>query len=165
MARRAQPWGTAAVVAAVAVLIVGLAAAGGWLYWSRVESRAEQVTRAELAPLAAEAIPKIFGYDYQTVETSMSDVYPLLTPDFRRSFEEQAGRQVIPTARERKLVSQVSVVGQGVMEARRTSGSVLVYLNRTVTDASKESAVDGARVRVDYRKIGDKWLIDMIKPV
>ena len=164
MTPRAQRLLAAAALLA-AVVIVGLAAAAGWLYWERVEARGEQVTRAELAPMAAEAIPRIFGYDYQTVETSMTDVYPLFTPDLRRTFEEQATRVVIPAARERKVVSQVNVVGQGVMEARRTSGSVLVYLNRTVTDKSQEPAVDGARVQVDYRKVDGKWLIDMIKPV
>lgn len=165
MGQRGQRLLAATVVLLAAVAFVGLAATAGWLYWNRVEARAEQVTREELPPLAAEAIPRIFGYDYQTVETSMTDVYPLFTPDFRRTFEEQATQVVIPAARERKVVSQVNVVGQGMMEARRTSGSVLVYLNRTVTDKSKEPAVDGARVKVDYRKVDGKWLIDMIKPV
>lgn len=155
----------AGLAVSLAAAFVGMAAGGGWVYWNRMEVRAEQATRAELAPLAAEAIPKILGYDYQTVETTLTDVYPMLTPDYRRDFEEQASTQVIPAARDRKVVSQVNVVGQGVMAAHRTSGSVLVYLNRTITDKSKESVVDGARVKVDYRKVDGKWLIDMIQPV
>jgi Mce-associated membrane protein len=45
---------------------VAVAGVGGWLYWNRVELRGEQVTRDELAPLAAKQIPQVFGYDYQT---------------------------------------------------------------------------------------------------
>jgi Mce-associated membrane protein len=44
------------------------------------------VTRDELAPLAAKQIPQVFGYDYQTVERSLNEVYPLLTPDYRQEF-------------------------------------------------------------------------------
>lgn len=163
-----SPWpqrlvGMLAVLLAVGV--VALAAVGGSLYWQRVESRAAQDTRAELAPLAAETIPKILGYDYQTVETTMTDVYPLLTPGYRQEFETQATQTVIPQARQRQIVSQVNVVGRGVMSAARNTGTVLVYLNRTVTDKSKEPLVDGARVQVSYQKVDGRWLIDMIKPI
>ena len=64
----------------LAMGFVAFAGVGGWLYWNRVELRGEQVTRDELAPLAAKQIPKVFGYDYQTVERSLNEVYPLLTP-------------------------------------------------------------------------------------
>ena len=44
------------------------------------------MTRDELAPLAAKQIPQVFGYDYQTVERSLNEMYPLLTPDYRQEF-------------------------------------------------------------------------------
>lgn len=153
------------LAAVLAAAFVGLSAVGGVLYWNRAEAHAAQDTRAELAPLAAETIPKILGYDYQTVETTMTDVYPLLTPRYRQEFEQQATQTVIPQARQRQIVSQVNVVGRGVMSAARNSGMVLVYLNRTVTDKSKEPLVDGARVQVSYEKVDGRWLIDMIKPI
>ncbi|BBY56376.1 mammalian cell entry protein [Mycobacterium koreense] len=161
-------WARRASVALIGVLacaVVALGAVGGGLYWDRVQSRAEQSARAELPALAAETIPRIFGFDYQTVETTMTDVYPMLTPRYRPDFEQQVTTVVIPQARERKLVSQISVIGQGMVDAGRTSASVLVFLNRTVTDPSGEPFVEPARVRVDYRKIDGKWLVDMIKPV
>ncbi|HTH84417.1 MAG TPA: mammalian cell entry protein, partial [Mycobacterium sp.] len=43
---------------------VAVAGVGGWLYWDRTELRGEQVARDELEPLAAQQIPKVFGYDY-----------------------------------------------------------------------------------------------------
>jgi Mce-associated membrane protein len=156
--------GLAAVVLAGA--FVGLAAAGGWLYWDRVERRAAEMTRAALAPLAADEMPKVLGYEYKTVERSLTEVYPLMTPDYRQQFQDRAKNDIIPQARDRRVVNQISVVGVGVLEAQRISGSVLVYMNRTVTDKSnKEPLYDGSRVRVDYRKIDGKWLIDDIRPV
>ncbi len=64
---------------------VALAGVGGWFYWTRVEIRGEKDARDILADKASEQIPKVFGYDYQTVERSLNDVYPLLTPTTARS--------------------------------------------------------------------------------
>ena len=148
-----------------AAAFVALAGVGGWLYWNRVELRGEQAARAELAPLAAEQIPKVFGYDYQTVERSLIEAYPLLAPDFRREFQDRATKDIIPQARERQVVSQANVVGVGVLEAQRNSASVMVYMNRTVTDKSGQPIYDGSRLRVDYQKVDGKWLIDYITPI
>jgi Mce-associated membrane protein len=38
-------------------------------------------------------------------------------------------------------------------------------LNRTVTDKSRQPLYDGSRLRVDYTKVGDKWLIAYITPI
>jgi Mce-associated membrane protein len=161
--------GVAKLLGTVTILLaigfVAVAGIGGSLYWNRVELRGEQVTRDELAPLAAQQIPKVFGYDYQTVERSLNEVYPLLTPGYRQEFQDRANKDIIPQARERQLVSQANVVGVGVLSAQRNSASVMVYMNRTVTDKSKTPVYDGSRLRVDYQKIDGKWLIKYITPI
>ena len=149
----------------LAMGFVAVAGVGGWLYWDRTQLRGEQVAREALGPLAAQQIPKVFGYDYQTVERSLNEVYPLLTPDYRQEFEDRANKDIIPQARERQLVSQANVVGVGVLTAQRDSASVMVYMNRTVTDKSKTPIYDGSRLRVDYQKIDGKWLIKYITPI
>jgi Mce-associated membrane protein len=155
--------GTVSILLALG--FVALAGVGGWLYWNRVELRGERASRAELAPLAAKQIPQVFGYDYQTVERSLNEVYPLLTPAYRQEFQDRANKDIIPQARERQLVSQANVVGVGVLNAQRNSASVMVYMNRTVTDKSKTPTYDGSRLRVDYQKIDGKWLIKYITPI
>ncbi|OLP02975.1 mammalian cell entry protein [Mycolicibacterium porcinum] len=153
------------LIGLLTVAFVALGAVGGSLYWNRVVQRGQEIARAELPAVAAEQIPKVFGYDYQTVERSLTETYPLLAPDFRQKFEQDATAKVIPEARKRQLVVQISVVGVGVMTAERESGSVLVYMNRTVTDQSRQPLYDGSRLRVDYRKIGGNWLINAISPI
>jgi Mce-associated membrane protein len=39
----------------------------------------------------------------------------------------------------------------------------MVFMNRTVTDKSKQPVYDGSRLRVDYEKIDGTWLIQDIK--
>ena len=57
-----------------AVALVALGGVGGYLYWNRVEIRAEQQASVELPPLAAQQIPLVLGFDYQTVERSRTEV-------------------------------------------------------------------------------------------
>ena len=47
--------------------------------------------------------------------------YPLLTPEFRREYQDRHHKDVIPQARDRQLVSQVNVVGVGMLDAHRDS--------------------------------------------
>src|ERR1700757_4290439 len=148
-------WLIAAAVSLLTTAFVGLAAAGGWFYWQRVETRGEQSARAVLPPLAAKEIPQVFAYDYQTVERSLDAAYPLLTPSYRKEFEKSANQQIIPEARKR----------EGVMAAQRNSASVMVYMNRTVTDKTRQPLYDGSRLRVDYQRLGGKWLISYITPI
>lgn len=153
-----------AVTAAVAAF-VGLGAAAGSLYWERVEQRGEVAARAELPALALAEVPKVFGFDYQTVERSLMETYPLLTGDFRHEFQDRANNEIIPEARKQQLVITVDVVGSGVVTAARNSGSVLVYVDRTIVDKRQKKMYDGSRIRVDYRRIDGKWLIEHIAPV
>lgn len=145
--------------------IVGLAAVGGWLYWDRVETRGEAAARAVLPQLAAKEIPQVFAYDYQTVERSLNDAYPLLTPDYRHEFQKSANAQIIPEAKKREVVVQANVVGAAVIAAKRNSASVMVYMNRTVTDKTRQPLYDGSRLRVDFKRIDGKWLIAYITPI
>ena len=144
---------------------VALAGFGGTLYWNRVERVGEQEARAELPQLAAQQIPIILGFDYQTIERSRTDAYRLLTPDFRREYEDDTTKNVIPAARQRQLISQVNIVGVGMLDAHRDSGSVMVYMNRVLTDKTKQPLYDGSRLKVDYQKVGQDWRIENITPI
>ena len=158
-------WLITAAFSLLITVFVGLAAAGGWFYWDRVQTRGEQSARAALPALAKDEIPRVFAYDFQTVERSLSEAFLLLTPSYRREFERSVNAQIIPEAKKREVVVQASVVGVGVMDAKRDSASVMVYMNRTVTDKSKQPVYDGSRLRVDYQRVGGKWLINFITPI
>ena len=156
---------TTAVGVLFAVAVVALAGFGGYVYWEKSQARAEQQTRNTLPTLATEQVPQIFGFDYQTVERSLDTAALLLTDDYRAEFENRAQNEIIPQARDRQLVTQANVVGAGMLDARRDSGSVLVFLNRTVTDKTKQPVYDGSRLRVDYAKQRGEWKIKFIQPI
>ena len=158
-------WLIAVAGSVLVATFVGLSAAAGWFYWERVQTRGEAAARAVLPQLAAKEIPEVFAYDYQTVERSLTAAYPLLTPAYRQEFQKSVNAQIIPEAKKREVVVQANVVGVGVMSAKRNSASVMVYMNRTVTDKSRQPLYDGSRLRVDFQKIGKQWLIAYITPI
>jgi Mce-associated membrane protein len=163
--RRAKSLLLGLLAAVVVVGIIALGGLAGSLYWDRVQVRAEQATRDAIMPLAAGQIPKVFGYDFQTIERSMTEAAAYLTPEYRREFQDRVNKDIIPQARDRQIVTQADVVGVGLLEAQRDSGSVMVYLNRTVTDKARQPAYDGSRLKVDYKKVDGEWLISYITPI
>lgn len=162
--RRLRWLSTVAGSLAVA-LIVGLSAVGGWFYWDRVETQSEMAAREVLPKLAEREIPRFFGYDFQTVERTLAEAYPLLTPEYLKEFKRGVNDQIIPEAKKREVVIQANVVGAGVMAVKRSSASVMVYMNRIVTDKSRQPLYDGSRLRVDFKRVDGKWLIGYITPI
>lgn len=149
-----------------AVAVVALSGVGGAMFWNREETIGEQQARDELPKLATEQIPVILGFDFQTIEGSRDAAYRLMTPEFKQEYEDDTVKNVIPQARERQIISQVNVVGAGMLDAHRDSGSVMVYMNRVITDKSKQPPLyDGSRLKVDYRKIDGQWRIQDITPI
>lgn len=147
------------------VAFIACSGAAGWLYWNRVEARGAEMAREQLLQIAPQQVSQVFGYDYQTVERSLTDAYSLLTDEYRQVFEQQATTTIIPEARERQVVAQANVVGVGVLSAQRNSASVLVYMNRTITDESGEPVYEGSRLEVDYQRIHGDWKISYITPI
>ena len=161
-------WTTRLIVLVGAVLAVGVVALGGlggYLYWTNSTEKTEAQVRNELPSLAIQQIPVILGFDYQTILATREQAYAMLTPDFKREYETDTTNNVVPQARAREVISQVNVVGAGTLDARRNSGSVMVFMNRTITDKSKQPLYDGSRLRVDYQRVDGDWRISDITPI
>ncbi|KRQ28460.1 MULTISPECIES: hypothetical protein [Mycobacteroides] len=158
-------WLTRTFVAIVVLAVIGLSAVAGGMYWHRVDTIASRAAGQTLIKQAGKQVGSIFGYDYQTVERSLDEQYAGLTPEYRREFEDKANREIIPQAKQRKIVSQTSIVGTGIIAAHRDSAQVVVYMNRTITDQSRTPVYDSSSIQVDYTRAGDKWLISYITPL
>jgi Mce-associated membrane protein len=154
----------AAVLLSIAVVAAG--AFGGATYWEHVELTAAQQTAATLPDMAKQAVPKILGYDYQSVERSSVEALQLMTPSFRKRYQEMTDKNhIFDNAKQRQVISQVNVVGVGMLSSQRDSGSVLVFVNRVITDKAKQPTYEGSRLRVEYQRVGDQWLINEMTPI
>jgi Mce-associated membrane protein len=111
----------------------------------------------------------VLGFDYQTIERSRLEVYDFMTPSFRQKYEQSVSSAIVPQAKQSHVVSDVSIVGAGPLTGGLDSGSVLVFMNRVITyndEKKKQDPVyEGSRLRVDYRKIGGRWLMNDIEVI
>jgi Mce-associated membrane protein len=158
--------GLALAGAVLAAAVVVLGGVGGAVYWQHVELTGEQRTAATLPDMAREAVPKILGYDYQSVERSSVEALNLMTPEFRKKYQDMTTQNhIFENARQRQVISQVDVVGVGILSSHRDSGSVLAFVNRIITDKTKQPTYEGSRLRVEYQRIGGQWLINEMTPI
>ena len=150
----------------LAVAVVAGGAFGGAAYWKHVQLTSAQQTAATLPDLAKQAVPKILGYDYQSVERSSVEALQLMTPSFRKRYQDMTAKNhIFDNAKQRQVISQVNIVGVGMLSSQRDSGSVLVFVNRVITDKAKQPRYEGSRLRVEYQRIGDRWLINEMTPI
>jgi Mce-associated membrane protein len=166
MMRRTYWWAAGAVGLVIAAVVV--AVLGVWLMTIKDRQPGTvdgPAARSAVLDVAQTNITKIFSYDYRTVERSIDDAYPLLTPDYGREFQKTANAQIIPEARKRQVVVQAAVVGTAVESLDLGSAELLVFMNRTVTEPANAPVYDGSRLQVTMRRVDNKWLIDFIKPI
>lgn len=159
-------WVTALFGLLLSAAVVAGSAFGGVTYWRHVELTAAQQTAAVLPDMAKQAVPKILGYDYQSVERSSVEALALMTPSFRKRYQDMTAKNhIFDNAKQRQVISQVSIVGVGMLSSHRDSGSVLVFVNRVITDKAKQPTYEGSRLRVEYQRIGGQWLINEMTPI
>ena len=107
----------------------------------------------------------IFGYDYQTVERSLTEV-TAADPGLPRGVRGRATKDIIPQARERQVISQANVVGVGVLDAQRDSGFGdgvhEPHGHRQVQAAASTTAAGCASTT---RRSTAQWLIKYITPI
>lgn len=162
--RRAMFW---VCVVALAVTMVASTAAGFWVMTIKnrpsgtVDGPAD---RAAVLEVARAGIPKIFSYDYQTVERQLATANELMTARYRAEFQKSQPK-IIQEARQRQVVVQTNVVGAAIESLDRGSAELLVFMNRTVTDASRTPVYDGSRLHVTMRRADTTWLIDYMTPI
>ena len=66
-------WLTRTFVAIVVLAVIGLSAVAGGMYWHRVDTIASRAAGQTLIKQAGKQVGSIFGYDYQTVERSLTN--------------------------------------------------------------------------------------------
>ncbi len=157
----------ALVVLVFAVGLVGLSAVGGALYWDRVQTRAMQEASADLPLRTTEEIPpKIFGYDYQTVERSLTDAATLLTPPITGGSSRSGPQRTSSPPGARPSGGQPGTCRRRGNAERATGFRLGAGVHEPHRHRQVQTArLRRSRLRVDYQKIDGRWLIKYIQPV
>ena len=129
-----------------------------------IEARAG--SRDTVVDVAREAAVAFTSYDYRSLDRSFARLTAVATKSFAQQFV-QASTQLKPLIAKKKASSTGRILAVSVLDdPNKTSAAVLVAADATVrnTDVPR-GAVQRFRLRIELRRVGDRWLVKEITPV
>jgi Mce-associated membrane protein len=146
------------VVAALAVIALGTAAAGAGWYQDRQARQRDVAVRQSLAA-ATSAAQAIFSYDYRSFDTSVANARAFVTGQFAAEYA-QTTTALKPNAESEKAIVRAAVSGSGVVSASPDRVELLLYLNqyRRNTNITGEK-VDQNRVVLTMVSVKGTWVV------
>jgi Mce-associated membrane protein len=156
---------TAVVLAALIIVVAGLAIATGVLAVRVLSSQAAQDARTASVAAARQKVPALLSYSYQTFPADLARAEADTTGQFRATYRKLMSGQVGPAAMASHVVTQVSVSGASVISAGPGNATLLLFLSeQTKTDAKQEPVLNDTAVRVTMREVNGSWLITGLVP-
>ncbi|BAH55890.1 MULTISPECIES: hypothetical protein [Rhodococcus] len=154
------------LVAGLGVLAVAVTVGSVTLTIRAHEGRSQEDTRQQALTQAAQLVPDILSYDFNTVDDHFTGSLEHLGGEFRTQFESVSKDVIIPSAKQRQVVTSATVVESSVVSASADAATVLMFLNQSTTSTdSPAPKLDGSRVQVSLHRDGDSWQITEMSPV
>ena len=153
-----------AVVALAVIAIAGAATAGaGALKLSHHDDTAD--LHSQVLSAARQIAVDFAVYDYRHIDTDFNRVANESTGSFKSQFvSSSAGvRELIIKA---KAVSKAEIAAEGLVDATPKRASVVVALDRTVTNTSAPKGQhDSFGLQIDLVRVNGHWLASGVKPL
>ena len=160
-----------AVLAAVIVLLAGLASAEGWYLWGSDDPvvSAErpvvigQVSVASAVDAAATSAAKVSAWSYEGYDEDAEADAALLTDEFAAEFRKTkaASREKVLS---QKLAVTAEVAMQGVVRASAEQVVALVYLDQSSTKNGTELEQRQYSILVTVLHTDSGWLVSKMEP-
>lgn len=164
-----DPWSSrkrTLLVAGLGILAVGVTVGSVTLTIRAHEGRSQEDTRQQALTQAAQLVPDILSYDFNTVDDHFTSSLEHLGGEFRTQFESVSKDVIIPSAKQRQVVTSATVVESSVVSVDADAATVLMFLNQSTTSTdSPAPKLDGSRVQVSLQRDGDSWQITEMTPV
>jgi hypothetical protein len=148
------------LVPVLAVLLVLLLGAAGWLWSTRPEpSSITTGDYVEVLQAARSEVVDLTSFDYVTLDEDIEQARRITTGDLRsEAVEELDGNRQQLTASE--AVVQTEVVGAAVTRADAEHGTVLMVIQSTQkTNADEQAQLVRFRVEAELTKVDGRWLL------
>jgi Mce-associated membrane protein len=161
-AARGVPKSAIVALAVVAVCATAATAAGAVKLSDHNQTKA---LRSEALASARQIAVDFAVYDYRHIDADFNRVANESTGKFKSQFVTQSAgvRQLIIKA---KAVSNAEIAAEGLVEAATNHASVVVALDRTVTNTSAPKGQrDSFGLQIDLLRVNGKWLASGVKPL
>ncbi|WP_370182380.1 hypothetical protein [Rhodococcus wratislaviensis] len=115
---------------------------------------------------ATQLVADVLSYDFNTVDAHFADILPSLGGDLRGQFDSVGKEVIIPSAKQRQVVTSATVVESSVVSASEHAVTLLFFVNQSTTSTdSAAPKLDGSRVRVGMTEQEGTWVMTEMIPV
>jgi len=156
------------LLALAACLVIAVAGSGFGIWKGGLFDGDDSLRDAHqtAAAQAGKDVVTVFSYQYDSLDTHLTDAKALMTDSFAKKFEEisPALNELAP---ENKVRVKASTRNYAPMdcgdECSANKASVLVFLDQARTQGKGEPTVFGNRIVVEMVRTDGDWLIDDIR--
>ena len=148
------------------VVAGGLVAAAVAIALQVHDHRQVDTAQAQARDRATQLLTDVLSYDFNTIDAHFADVLPSLGGDLRSQFDSVGKEVIIPSAKQRQVVTSATVVDSSVVSAAKDSVTLLFFVNQSTTSTdSAAPKLDGSRVRVGMTEQQGAWVMTEMTPV
>lgn len=147
-------------VTAVAIAVLLLAGATGWLGWQVRQGSVAEAGRPDAVAAARDAARLLFSYSHETLEEDFAKGLAVTTGEFRSEYSRTTKEVVTPVAEQYDAVVVAEVVEASLIDSGPGRATALVFLNQGTTSTRvKGQQVDQSRVRMQLVERDGRWLV------
>jgi len=148
------------LLVALAVLVAAMVAAAGYLVTQPSDSTIADST-SDAQGAAEHAAATILAYDWQTMDNDQAAADALLTPDYRKKYDQLFAVLKENQPATKTVVTVDKVVASGVVRSGEDRVQVLVFVNRSRTNAQSSTPLEFRdSVVMTMEQSSDEWLVD-----
>jgi len=152
-------WSRVLVYGLLPTLLLLLAIAAGLLKWKASSISVVERARSQSLLAAKDSTHAILTFRYDTIDHDVAAIQERLTGGFLDSYVRRAQQDLIPSAKQQRLVATATVPAAAPETVTPNHAVVLVFVSQTVKAGDSPPTVTGSSVRVTLDKIGGRWLI------
>ncbi|HEY6856716.1 MAG TPA: hypothetical protein VI194_10955 [Mycobacterium sp.] len=157
--RRSVNWSRVLVYGLLPGLALLLAMSAGLLKWKDSSIRGIDLARSQSVSAAKDSTVAVLTFRSDTVDRDVAAARKRLTGGFLDTYNQRTQQELIPNAKQRRVIATASVPAAASESATANHAVVLLFVTQTVRIGDAPRADTGSSVRVTLDKIGERWLI------
>ena len=150
---------------AAAVVVAALVAVTGFLGVRYYQLASVESARDSSLAAAKDYAQTMFSYEPGNVEQKIERTQGFVIDGARKEFDEQVTQlKMAHNVKSNRIISKLAVADAGVVTNTRSTSTVLLFLNQSVTSAVEPKVrIDPSRVQFTMVRKGGDWKINSIE--
>ncbi|WP_343576659.1 hypothetical protein [Mycobacterium sp.] len=152
-------WSRVLAYGLLPTFVLLLAIAAGLLKWKYSSISSVERARSQSLSAAKDSTDAILTFRYDTIDHDVAATREKLTGGFLDTYTKRAQQELIPRAKQQRLVATATVPAAAPETVTPNHAVVLVFVSQSVKAGDTPPTVTDSSARVTLDKIGGRWLI------